>query len=154
MATNITANEPDPFDAPSEGGFIGKETMKELKGELLIFMPLAYHPNKPTRNSKKGEDSPCVECNVLVVTGPREGELFERTPFWQVVLVKQMMDKIGSVIPGRLEQGEERDGKNAPWQIEKIDKETEKGAGDHALALKAYKAYKEQAARKEPDPFG
>jgi hypothetical protein len=150
--SDLISNEPDPFDEPSEGGFIGKETMRELAGELLIFMPIAFFPDKPTAKSRKGEASPCVEANVLVVTGTRQGEVFERAPFWQKVLVRQLQDRIGSIVPGRLTQGEARNDNNPPWQILKLS-ETEDPVADKALALKAYRAYKEQMQAREPDPF-
>lgn len=147
MAT-VNDLAPDPFDAPAEPGFIGKDTMHELHHSLLIVMPTAFREHYPTRYTKPNEQAPAVQVDVLVADGPRRGEFFEGAWFWQIVLVRQFSTRLGKVIAGRLEQGASQPGSNnsPPWQIVNA----EPGTPDRAEANRAYQAWK---ATRNADPF-
>lgn len=136
----------DPFDEPAQTGVLGKDTMNDLKGSLLVVMPTAHRDHYKTKFSKDGEDSPAVQANVLVVDGPLAGSFYEGIWFWNRVLVSQFGSKVGSILAGRLGLGEARNGNSAPWQLEPSGK----GTDDRTKAGQAYRAWK---AERDVDPF-
>lgn len=106
-----TASSPFAL-APSGGG--GDYRINEFLGELLLIEPL----EEVTINTKIAPDSPAIRCNVIRLDN--DNEQVDDLLVFQVALrnsLKKVMRGPNRWCIGRLELGEARNGKSAPYQL-------------------------------------
>jgi hypothetical protein len=143
-ADTIPANgsPADPFDDPGESGFFGGDAKKRLNGSLLVFEVTEFIPDFPTVQSKPNEANPAVRANIHVVDGEHKGEYIENAPIFGA-MIEALRTRVNRKVIGRLGQGTAKQGKSAPWTLEKATPE-ERQAGA---------AYMRQLEAAKPDPF-
>lgn len=90
---------------------------KEYNGALLLIDVLMVEDHIPTVHTKPGEKSPAVRANVVVLDGPKSGEVYEDTLIFPKILQSQVKGKVGQKVLGRLRQGIAKPGQSAPWQL-------------------------------------
>jgi hypothetical protein len=136
--------EADPFDAPATGEFFDKAAIHAAMGQLLAVVVTGYEDHVPTVHTKPGEKSPCVKCGIYVLTGDdadaddRGYVSYEDSMIFQKVLIGNLKSKVGKIVLGRLTQGVEKQGKNAPWMLtDASDADKVIGRAWHAKYLKA-----------------
>lgn len=108
--------------APGGGGI----EWAEYKGKLLVVEPLEVEKDVKTIHG----ETDAVRANVYVVLGKDKHEAFEDTLVFPRVLQSQIRRKIGSVVVGRLDQGEAKRGQNAPWVLAEASPADLKKAAD------------------------
>lgn len=134
--TNTPVEEGDPFGDPATGDFLNEEAMAELTGSNWLVRVHEYEPHIPTIHTKPGENSPAIRADVIVLDGKAKGRVYENTLIFGKVLIPQLKPRVGKMIVGRLDKGEKKPGKNAPWTLAKGDDKAKKLArewlADHA----------------------
>lgn len=91
-----------------------------LKGKLLVIEPLEVEKGIKTRFTKPGEEpGDAVRANVYVVQAGdgSKYEPYEDVLIFPKVLQSQTRKKMGSIVVGRLTQGEARKGESPPWNL-------------------------------------
>lgn len=111
----------------------GSEGVKweDYKGKLFVIEPLEFEQGLTTVHSKTPGDTTAVRANVFVVQS-KDGskyEEFEDTLIFPKALQGQTRRQIGSLVVGRLAQGEKKPGKNAPWVLSEASDTDLKAAG-------------------------
>lgn len=86
---------------------------KELHGSLLLITP---HEFIPEINTVHGAN-PAVRADVVILDGSKAGEKFADTLIFPKVLQTQVKGQIGSLVLGRLGQGQKKPGQSAPWTL-------------------------------------
>jgi hypothetical protein len=82
-------------------------------GKLVLFEPLDHEKDINTVHGT----SDAIRANVYVLLGPGKVEEIEDTLIFQRVMQGQLKRQIGSVVVGRITQGEAKRGQSAPWVI-------------------------------------
>lgn len=95
--------------APGGGGI----EWSDFKGKLLVIEPLEVEKDVKTIHG----ETDAVRANVYALLGKNKTEEFEDTLVFPRVLQSQIRRKIGSIVVGRLEQGEGKKGQNPPWVL-------------------------------------
>jgi hypothetical protein len=106
-------NSGSPFAMPPSGGG-GDYRISEFLGELLLIQPL----EEVTINTKIAPDSPAIRCNVIRLDN--DNEQVDDLLVFQVALrntLRKIMRGPNSWVIGRLELGEAKNGKSAPYQL-------------------------------------
>lgn len=98
----------------------------EFKGKLFVVEPLEVEKGVKTVHG----ESDAVRANVYVLLGKNSTEEFEDTLIFPKVLQSQVRRQIGSLVVGRLEQGEAKRGQNPPWLFAEATAADLKKAGD------------------------
>lgn len=83
----------------------------DFKGKLFVVEPLEVEKDVKTVHG----DSDAVRANVYVLLGKDKQEEYEDTLIFPRVLQSQTRKNVGSIVVGRLEQGEAKKGQNPPW---------------------------------------
>lgn len=99
-----------PFNDPSTATGI---EWKELHESLLLIRP---HEFIAEMNTVHGTSS-AVRGDVIVLDGAKEGEVFTDTLIFPKVLQTQVKPSIGSMVLGRLGQGQKKPGQSPPWTL-------------------------------------
>lgn len=86
---------------------------KDFKGKLLVIEPLSQEKDVKTVHGV----TDAFRANVYVLTGPGKSEDFEDTLVFPKVLQNQIRRQVGSIVVGRLTQGEAQKGQNPPWVL-------------------------------------
>lgn len=97
-----------------------------FKGKLFVVEPLEVEKGIKTVHG----ESDAVRANVYVLLGKNKTEEFEDTLIFPRVLQSQTRRQIGSVVVGRLEQGEAKRGQNPPWVFAEANTSDLKKAGE------------------------
>ena len=97
---------------------------ESLKGALLIVEPLSVETGISTAY---GETS-AVQANVSVVDGTSAGDVYTETLIFPKVLQSAVKGAIGSMVLGRLGQGNAKPGQSAPWVLEEFSEADAKAA--------------------------
>lgn len=98
----------------------------DIKGKLLVIEPLDLEKDIKTVHGT----SDAVRANVYALLGPTESADYEDTLVFPRVLQGQLRRKIGSLVVGRLTQGEARKGQDPPWVLAEADEKDLKKASD------------------------
>lgn len=85
----------------------------EFVDKLFVVEPLEVEKDINTQHGT----TDAVRANVWVLLGKNKTEEFEDTLIFPRVLQSQTRRKIGSIVVGRLTQGEKKKGQNAPWVL-------------------------------------
>lgn len=85
----------------------------DFKGKLLVIEPLEQEKDIKTIHGT----ADAIRSNVFVLLGPGKSEAFEDTLVFPKVLQSQIRRQIGSIVVGRLTQGEAQRGQNPPWVL-------------------------------------
>lgn len=107
----------DPFVQPAPASTEGPD-FQTLRGALLLIKVISQEAHVPTVHTLPGEKSPAVVADITVLDGQRQGEQLVNTLIFPKVLQTQLCRSIGQTVLGRLTQGEAKQGKNAPWQLD------------------------------------
>lgn len=101
----------------------------DLKGKLLVVEPLEVE--HMTTAYSKGKEQECVRANVYVVLNKdgSKADEYEDTLIFPRVLISQVKKQIGSIVVGRLGQGEAKPGQDAPWKMAEATAPELKAAG-------------------------
>ncbi|TFV66082.1 UNVERIFIED_ORG: hypothetical protein E4P37_07885 [Bacillus sp. AZ43] len=75
-----------------------------LQGALLLFTVTAAEVD-------------AVRADVIVLDGDKEGEVYTDTLIFPKVLQTQVKPSIGSMVLGRLGQGQKKPGQSPPWVL-------------------------------------
>lgn len=100
----------DPFAMPSGGG--GDYKFTEFVGELLLCRPT----EEDTIDTKLGANTPCIRVDVVRLDN--ENETVDDMLVFQSALLRtfrKVMKGPNEWVLGRLEMGEAKNGKNAPY---------------------------------------
>lgn len=97
-----------------------------FSGKLFVVEPLEVEKGIKTVHG----ESDAVRANVYVLLGKNKTEEFEDTLIFPRVLQSQTRRQIGSVVVGRLEQGEAKRGQNPPWVFAEASAADLKKAGE------------------------
>lgn len=97
-----------------------------FSGKLFVVEPLEVEKGIKTVHG----ESDAVRANVYVLLGKNKTEEFEDTLIFPRVLQSQTRRQIGSVVVGRLEQGEAKRGQNPPWVFAEANAQDLKRAGE------------------------
>jgi len=131
----------DPFDAPASGGG-DRLNLGDLKGALLLF---TVHSVERDIQTSFG-DSDAVKCDVAALDGDHKAQTWQNTLIFPRVLQSQLAPKVGSMVLGRLSQGQAKPGQSAPWTlIDPTDADREIG--------RKYLAHVEATKAPANDPF-
>lgn len=98
--------------AAAPGG--AKIAYEDFVGKLFVVEPLEVEHDIKTDYGV----TDAVRANVWVLLGKDKQEEFEDTLIFPRVLQGQTRRKIGSIVVGRLSQGEAKKGQNPPWQLD------------------------------------
>lgn len=98
----------NPFAAPASASGISWEG---LKGRLLVIEPISVEKGIKTAFG----DTDAVRATVHVIDG--DTETYEDTLVFPRVLQSQLAPKVGSMVLGRVGQGQAKPGQSAPWLI-------------------------------------
>jgi hypothetical protein len=115
----------------------------EFVGKLFVVEPLEVEHGIQTSVNKDPVDA--VRANVYVLLGKDRQEEFEDTLIFPRVLQGQVRRKIGSLVVGRLGQGEGKKGQNPPWIL------AEPSASDLKKATDFWSARSMSAASSDDD---
>lgn len=107
--------------APSMGDML---PAADVLGHTMIVAPTEFIEHLPTVNTKPGELSPAIRCNVADFADPDNPVIYTGV-LWFGVLSKTLKRKVGSFLAGRMGQGAASPGRNAPWQLDAIDTEVD-----------------------------
>lgn len=99
---------------------------EDFKGKLFVVEPLDLEKAVKTQYG----ESDAVRANVYVLLGKDKTEEFEDTLIFPRVLQSQTRRQIGSIVVGRLEQGEAKKGQNPPWVFAEANASDLKKAAD------------------------
>jgi hypothetical protein len=82
-------------------------------GSLLMFEVLDQEHDVATAH---GNADP-IRVNVHIVDGPGQDAVYEDVLIFPRVLIRQLKDRVGRKVLGRLEQGESKNGQSPPWLL-------------------------------------
>ena len=102
----------DPFSAPSG---ISGEKITQFEGELLLVKPTEVIPQMTT---KRGVADNVIRTHVVVLSGPRMGEVINDMLVFQVALKRELTNVLQGNTPyllGRLGKSNPKEGKDAAW---------------------------------------
>ena len=102
----------DPFSAPSG---ISGEKITQFEGELLLVKPTEVIPQMTT---KRGVAENVIRAHVVVLSGPRMGEVINDMLVFQVALRRELTNVLNGNTPyllGRLGKSNPKEGKDAAW---------------------------------------
>lgn len=85
----------------------------DLKGALVLVKPHEFIPEMSTQFG----DSSATRADVIVLDGDAEGVEYTDTLIFPKVLQSQVKGQIGSMVLGRVGQGEAKKGQSAPWKL-------------------------------------
>lgn len=131
----------DDFANPAAPGSGDKLPLADLLGRLLLFTVDKVVAGIQTEFG----ETDAISCAVAVLDGDAKGDTYDDTLIFPRVLQSQLKASTGGgKVLGRLNQGEKKPGKSAPWIL---DDPTE----DDKTTARKYIAYiKEQAASEQP----
>lgn len=108
--------------APGGGGI----SFEDYLGKLFVVEPLEVEKGVKTDYGEKD----AIRANVYVLLGKDKADEYEDTLVFPLVLQSQLRRQIGSVVVGRLEQGEAKKGQKPPWKFAEATPGDLKKAGD------------------------
>lgn len=111
------------WNNPDEGEYF---EIKKHVGALAIIAVNEYLPNFVT-SMGPGQ---AVRAEVVVIDGPGEGARYPDALFFGKKIVPQMKAQVGSVVLGRIGQGQARPGQSPPYVLQKATQEDGKTAND------------------------
>jgi hypothetical protein len=85
--------------------------MADLNGALVIIDVHALETGINTLNGP----ADAVRADVTILDGPQAGDHHEDTLLWGKVLIGQLRREVGKKVLGRVGQGQQKPGQNAPW---------------------------------------
>lgn len=85
-------------------------------GKLTLVEPLGHEHDIKTKHG----ESDAIRANVYVLLGPGKVEEFEDVLIFQRKMIGQLKRRIGSIVVGRIGQGENVKG-NPPWLFEEAN---------------------------------
>jgi hypothetical protein len=127
-------------------------TWEDYKGKLFVVEPLEVEEDIQTVHGI----TDAVRGNVFVVLA-KDGskfEEFEDTLIFPKVLQSQVRRKIGSLVVGRLTQGEAKRGQNPPWKLAEATEGDLSAAKAFLAGRMTTSAAKPSATEDESDGFG
>lgn len=86
---------------------------KNLMGSLLIFKVSSQEKDIPTVHGP----SDAIRADVTVLDGDLAGAVYVDTLIFPKVLQSQLRPSIGSLVLGRLGQGNKKPGQSPPWTL-------------------------------------
>ena len=98
----------------------------DFTGKLFVVEPLEVEKGVKTIHG----ETDAVRANVYVLLGKDKTEEFEDTLIFPRVLQSQVRRQIGSLVVGRLDQGEAKRGQNPPWVFTEASPADLKKAGE------------------------
>jgi len=117
-----------PADAPSSGDTL---PIKDLIGSLLL---LTVKKETDEIETEYGATT-AIEVNIAVHDGELKGETYSDALIFQRVLKSQLRAKVGGqMVLGRLELGEKKAGKNAPYRLNETPTDDDKATARKYLA--------------------
>jgi len=102
---------------------------EQLNGSLLLF---TVHSVEEGVNTSFGLKNP-VRADVAVLDGEHKGEVFADTLVFPLVLIGQLRGNVGSMVLGRLGQGNAKPGQKPPWRLTAAT-DAERAVGQKYLA--------------------
>lgn len=133
--TNVGDDSPlssDPFDAADPSGISGVKISDFV--DHLVLIHATETGRMVTSANKPGEDSEFVRCDLIPLTVPDTfdgdecvaGERYDDVLLFQAALVREGKKALDRKIPwliGRIEMGQAKKGKNAPYLLVKATDE-------------------------------
>lgn len=107
-----------PFDQPAQSGDILKPA--DITNHILAVAPVEYIPHLPNVNTKPGEQSPAIRCNVadFSVTDEAGNPAVYRGVLWfNQMLHSNLKRQLGQFVLGQMVMGQASPGRNAPFQL-------------------------------------
>lgn len=133
------------FNDPASGGGLD---LGELNGSLLLFTVHKVEEDIPTTFGPKD----AVRADVAVLDGEHKGDTYPDTLVFPLVLQNQLRQSVGgSMVLGRLGQGNAKPGQKPPWTLTAAS-DDEKATGEKYLAYVASQTPMEEPAEEE-QPF-
>lgn len=111
------------FNAPGKADYF---EIKKYVGALALIAVNEYLPAFTTTMGV----SKAVKAKVAILDGPYAGDVYPDAMFFGKKIVPQMSGQIGSVMLGRIGQGQARPGQSAPYQLDDFTPEDAKLAND------------------------
>lgn len=113
---------PKQIKSAQQGGDYEKCFVKENLGKLFVIEPTEVHPKMTTT---QGEATNVVQANIWVLLGKEKDGSFKVHEYpdaliFPVAIKNQTRKEIGSVVAGRLAQGENKKG-NPPWILTEVN---------------------------------
>ncbi len=133
----------DPFNPPASAS--GGVKMSDLNGRLLLFK---VHAVEREIRTDYGE-ADAVRVDIVVLDGPDAPIEHDDTLIFPKVLQSQIRSNVGSMVLGRLGQGNAKPGQSPPWMLTAATPAEEAIARDH-LAKKATPAFAAPAQGSPP----
>jgi len=118
------------FQDPSQGG--DRLPLNDLNGSLLLFTVKSIEHDIVTQFGT----TDAVKADVAVLDGAHKGETFDDTLIFPRVLKSALAPNVGSMVLGRLGQGQAKSGQSAPWVLAPGTPE-DKAVGEKYLAYVA-----------------
>jgi len=90
----------------------------DVNGHTMIVAPTEFIPHIPTKNTKAGEQSPAIRCNIVdfSVADPNNPAIY-RGVLWFGVISGSLRRQVGQLLAARMGQGQATNGNNPPWQL-------------------------------------
>lgn len=118
------------FNDPASGGGLD---FSDLNGSLLLFTVHKVEDDIPTTFGPKD----AVRADVAVLDGEHKGDTYPDTLVFPLVLQNQLRQSVGgSMVLGRLGQGNAKPGQKPPWTLTAATDE-ERATGEKYLAYVA-----------------
>lgn len=111
-----------------------------LKGALLLF---TVHAVETDINTSYGLTD-AVRADIAVLDGEHKGDEYEDALIFPKVLQSQLRSSVGSMVLGRLGQGNAKPGQSAPWTLNAAN-DAERETGRKYLAYAAQRKIEQEA---------
>jgi hypothetical protein len=107
-----------PFEAPAQSGDILKPA--DIQNHILAVAPVEYIPHLPNVNTKPGEMSPAIRCNVADFSALDESgqpAVYQGVLWFNQMLHSNLKRQVGQYVLGQMVTGQATPGRNAPFQL-------------------------------------
>lgn len=105
-----------PLSAPTTMGDMLPQA--DVLGHTMIVVPTEYISHIPTKNTKPGQQSPAIRCNIVDFSGPDpHNPVIYRGVLWFGVITNALRRQVGQFLASRMGQGQATNGNNPPWQL-------------------------------------
>lgn len=112
-----------PLQAPQTMGDMLPQA--DVLGHTMIVAPTEYIDHIPTKNTKPGEKSPAIRCNIVDFHNDPHHPTVYKGVLWFGVISGRLRRQVGQFLASRMGQGQATQGNNPPWQLIDVTPETE-----------------------------
>lgn len=104
-----------PLQAPQTMGDMLPQA--DVLGHTMIVVPTEYIDHIPTKNTKPGQKSPAIRCNIVDFAVDPHNPTVYHGVLWFGVITNSLRRQIGQFLASRMGQGQATQGNNPPWQL-------------------------------------